>query len=240
VGDDHLGRWLLDELAAVGLGAEVSVVGSEPTGLTVSCEGPQRDRSFLTFLGVNARWGGSALPSDAASCQNLLLCDYFCMPALRGAPTRELLADVRTGGGHTFFDTAWDADGFGARTRREISELLPHVDVFLPNEAEAMAISGRRGAAQAARELQAVSQGWVVVKLGAEGCLAMGPGGEELAVPAHPVRVVDSTGAGDAFNAGLISALAEGQEWREALESATALAATILARPPGARNRRAA
>ena len=56
--------------------------------------------------------------------------------------------------------------------------LLPSVDVFLPNEVEACALAGRDGdPAQAARVLQAVSGGWVVVKLGPRGCFAVGPEG---------------------------------------------------------------
>ena len=89
-------------------------------------------------------------------------------------------------------------------------ELLPSVDVFLPNEVEACALADRPGdAAQAARALQVVSGGWVVVKLGPRGCLAVGPDGTEIAVPAPAVTVADTTGAGDAFNAGLVHALAQ-------------------------------
>ena len=63
----------------------------------------------------------------------------------------------------------------------------------------------------AARALQRDSGGWVVVKLGARGCLAVGPGGAELSASAPAVAVAaDTTGAGDAFNAGLVTALSGG------------------------------
>ena len=240
VGDDHLGNWLIEVLGELGLGGELHVVTGGPTGLTVACEAPERDRTFLTYLGVNAGWDLSMIPADAGSSESLLVCDYFLAPALRGAPTRELLAGARERGGRTYFDTAWDPADWPEATRRELLDLLPHVDVFLPNEAEAEAASGEHGSPErAARALQAASGGWVVVKLGARGCFAAGPDGAELRAAAPTVEIVDSTGAGDAFNAGLIAALAEGGSWPEALQAATGLASQIIARPSGGRHRAA-
>jgi sugar/nucleoside kinase (ribokinase family) len=236
VGDDHLGRWLGEQLARFGLDGDLHVLAARATGLTVACEAPARDRTFLTFLGVNAAWEPSMLPDDAADTENLLACDYFCAPLLRGEPTRTLLAGARARGARTFFDTAWDFGGWPPDTRAEVRELLPSVDVFLPNEAEARALSGSDGSIeQVARALQEVSGGWVVVKLGARGCYACGPDGASIGEPAAPVQVVDSTGAGDAFNAGLIAALAEGLDWPAALKAAGELAGRILARAPGVR-----
>ena len=74
----------------------------------------------------------------------MLVCDYFCAPAMRGEPTRLLLQTARELGARTYFDTAWDTDGFTAATREEIHAILPLVDVFLPNEAEARALDGHR------------------------------------------------------------------------------------------------
>jgi sugar/nucleoside kinase (ribokinase family) len=110
--------------------------------------------------------------------------------------------------------------------------LLPSVDVFLPNEVEACALADGTGdAAAAARVLQSQSGGWVVVKLGPRGCVAVGPDGVEIAVPAPAVAVADTTGAGDAFNAGLVASLARGAGWHEAVTVATHFATTIVARP---------
>jgi len=236
LGDDRLGHWMAEQLDVFGLAGDLHLQAGAATGLTVACEAPGRDRTFLTFLGVNASWDGEMLPADAGKTENLLVCDYFCAPAMRGAPTRELLGRARAAGARTFFDTAWDPGGWDAGTRREVLDVLPSVDVFLPNEAEARSLTDEADAAVAARRLQKTSGGWVIVKLGARGCLAAGPSGAELAVAAEPVEVLDSTGAGDAFNAGLIAALARGESWTVALGEATALAARILARPPDDRH----
>jgi sugar/nucleoside kinase (ribokinase family) len=232
VGDDQLGAWMREQLAPAGLADELVVVAGETTGLTVALESPARDRSFLTYLGVNARWDPATIPDDALTCDNLLLCDYFVAPPLRGEPARRLLDTARARGARTFLDTSWDPDGFSSETRAEVSALLPSVDVFVPNEVEARALAnGTDDAVRAAHALQVVSGGWVVVKLGPRGCVAVGPDGAELAVPAPAVTVADTTGAGDAFNSGLVQALADGASWHDALATATRFATEIIARP---------
>jgi sugar/nucleoside kinase (ribokinase family) len=244
IGEDQLGDWMRAQLGPAGLADELVVIAGQASGLTVALESPARDRTFLTYLGVNARWEPAMIPDDALTCENLLLCDYFVAPPLRGEAARRLLDTARARGGRTFFDTTWDPEGFSSETRAEVLGLLPSVDVFLPNEVEAHAIAGPEGVAgdaddglRAARALQAVSGGWVVVKLGPRGCVAAGPDGAELAVSAPAMTVADTTGAGDAFNAGLIGALARGADWEEALTAATRFATTIISRPSNGRYR---
>ncbi len=199
--------------------------------MTVACEAPGHDRSFLTSLGAAERWELAQVPPDAVAADSVLVCDYFCAPALRGEPTASLLGAARARGARTFFDTAWDPAEFAPSTRDEVMALLALADVFLPNEAEARALAGVSDPRAAARALQRESGGWVVVKLGPAGCHAAGPDGVELAERAPVVDVVDTTGAGDAFNAGLVAALAGGLDWPGALHAATRLASTIVARP---------
>jgi argininosuccinate lyase len=235
IGEDRLGRWMLDELPD-GLAEELYVSDAGRTGLTVACEAPGRDRTFLTYLGVNDTWSLAMIPADALASRHVLFCDYFCAPSLQGDAAHELLSTAREAGATTYFDTAWDPRGWPDPTREEVARLLPLVDVFLPNQAEACALAGvTDSVTEAARTLQRASKGWVVVKLGARGCLAVGPDSAQLEAPAPRTAVIDSTGAGDAFNAGLIAALADGRDWRSALGAATSLATQIVSRPSDAR-----
>jgi sugar/nucleoside kinase (ribokinase family) len=57
VGEDHFGRFILEELAAAGIEGEVSVLPEEPTGITIAFQAPGRDRSFLTLLGSLEAFG---------------------------------------------------------------------------------------------------------------------------------------------------------------------------------------
>jgi len=221
-----------EELEPWGLADELVVLDSEPSGLTVALESPVRDRTFLTYLGVNKLWELSMIPADALSCDYLLFCDYFVAPRLQGEAGRGLLDAARAAGARTYFDTAWDPDNFAPKTRAQLRALLASVDVFLPNEAEARAIAGEGDVHAAGRALQEASGGWVVVKLGARGCLAVGPGGEELSASPPAVAVAaDTTGAGDAFNAGLVTALSADRDWGAAIEAATRFATEIVSRP---------
>jgi sugar/nucleoside kinase (ribokinase family) len=236
VGDDHFGRWILEQLSEAGLADDIAIDPEQPTGLTVAVEAPERERSFLTYLGVTGTANAAIVPHASLAADHVLLCDYFCAPALRGEPTRRLLATARELGARTYFDTAWDPEGFQAETRDELYAILPLVDVFLPNEAEACALAGTDSVTKAGRALQRRSGGWVVIKLGADGCMAFGPHGGRLASPAPVVEPTDTTGAGDAFNAGLVAALAAGQDWPAALAAATGLASSVVARPSNNRH----
>ncbi|MFE9447671.1 ribokinase [Streptomyces sp. NPDC006739] len=111
-------------------------------------------------------------------------------------------------------------------------ELLEAVDLLVPNEYEAVTLTGRtdpRDAAIALLEL--VPE--VVVTLGAAGSLYVSRHAEPLVVPAPRVTAVDSTGAGDTFAGALAVALAEEKPVREALTWAAA-AASISVQRPGA------
>jgi argininosuccinate lyase len=231
VGDDALGRYLLDGLAAHGLGSNVRIVADARTGVSLGFEDTGRERSFLIALGSLATMSAEEIPPDAMRAASVLLCGYFTMPRLRGAPTRELLDTARGAGATTCFDPGWDPDGWPEATGDEIRRLLPGVDVFLPNELEASSLTGHADAVGAARALQELSGGWVVVKRGPDGCVAAGPDGTEHAVEAPAVRVADTTGAGDAFDAGLMIALSEGEPFEAALAFGTRVASSVVSRP---------
>src|SRR5438477_735952 len=178
VGDDPAGDIVLEELRGYGVDASRINRGGEPTGVSVAFEEPGRDRSFLISLGCLAGFDSSTVPPDAVEADLVLICGYFNLPAMRGQEAMGLLRRVKQAGGKTLLDTGQDHDGWPARTREEILELLPLVDVFLPNLSEAELCSGEGDPLTAAKGLQRESGGWVVVKLGGDGCLAVGPGGQ--------------------------------------------------------------
>ncbi|SOD87264.1 ribokinase [Streptomyces sp. Ag109_G2-15] len=108
-------------------------------------------------------------------------------------------------------------------------ELLAATDLLVPNEYEAVTLTGRTDPREAAAALlDVVPQ--VVVTLGATGSLYLARGAEPLVVPAPRVKAVDSTGAGDTFVGALAVALAEEKPVREALSWAAAAAALSVQR----------
>ena len=230
VGDDDAGRWVASELERLGLAQDVQVVPGKATGISIALEAPQRERAFLTAYGVLSTYGVADVPSDAMTGDLVLLTGYFSLPGLRGDGTREILRRAKSAGAQTFFDTGWDPDEWRGGAVAEVLGMLSLVDVFLPNEAEALALTGETDPAAAAAVLATHCPGWVVVKLGPRGLIASGPNGETLSITAPPVQAVDTTGAGDSLAAGLLSSLADGHDMATALATGVRVASTVVGR----------
>jgi len=92
-----------------------------------------------------------------------------------------------------------------------LAPLLAVTDWFVPNGDQILALTGREEPADAIKDVQALGATAVAVTCGADGCLVAGPGGRAPeALPALPVEVVDTTGCGDGFTAGLLTGLLAG------------------------------
>ena len=230
VGDDDAGRWIASELERLGLEEDVRIVPGEATGISIALEAPERERAFLTAHGVLSTYGISDVPSDAWEADLVLLTGYFSLPGLRGDGTLKILQNAKHAGARTFFDTGWDPEEWAGDAAREVLAMLPHVDVFLPNESEAFALTGETDAAAAAVALTVHCPGWVVVKLGARGLLAAGPSGARLTIDAPAVTAIDTTGAGDSLVAGLLAGLADGHDVESALSTGVRVASTVVGR----------
>ena len=137
-----------------------------------------------------------------------------------------VLRRARAAGLTVSLDPGWDP-------REVFVDLVPvldAVDVFLPNEEEALRISGAPDVDGALAAL-AARVPLVVVKRGPRGAVAA-EDGRTLAVAASPVEVVDATGAGDGFNAGFLWARLAGRPVEECLR-AGAFAGAAATRAPG-------
>ncbi|MGK9220457.1 ribokinase [Microbacterium barkeri] len=115
----------------------------------------------------------------------------------------------------------------------EAARLLPLVDILVPNESEALALSGASDVETAARRLSEQAS-TVIVTRGSAGALIARAGEIALAVPARAVEAVDTTGAGDTFVGVLVAWLTRGEPLEAAVEAATAAAAIAVTRPGAA------
>jgi len=198
VGDDLFGRFMLDALAARGV--DVAAVVVDPavkTGVSVILSRGE-DRAILTFPGsiaaLRAEHVDLALLGRA---RHLHLGGYFLLDRLRPA-VPGLFAAARSAGLTVSLDTNYDPAGKWAGLER----VLARVDILLPNEAELLAISGVADV-EAGLAALAGRVGVVALKRGAAGGMAR-RGAEVVRSAAPPARVVDTTGAGDSFNAGFV------------------------------------
>jgi len=143
------------------------------------------------------------------------------LPGIDGAPAGEILRRAREHGALT------TADFLGVRgdgVEAQLAHSLPHVDIFMPNDGEAMMVAGDPDVETAARRLRDLGARCVIVKCGADGCLIADDDGERR-LPAHNAPVVDTTGCGDAFCAGVIVARCAGWEIDDAARLACATGA---------------
>ncbi|WP_129789172.1 carbohydrate kinase family protein [Promicromonospora panici] len=218
VGADTFGTFTLDALRACGVDVgSVEVADGEPTGLSVILSTPA-DRAILTVPGTIPTLTGERVTEvlDARSARPGLLhvASYFLQPGLaRALPG--VLARARAQGWTTSLDTNWDP----AQLWAGLDEVLGHLDLLLPNRNELRAIAGALGESAGPHEsLDDVELATrlarcgprVVVKDGADGGWSVGADGDVVRAPGVAVDVVDTTGAGDSFDAGYLAALAHG------------------------------
>jgi sugar/nucleoside kinase (ribokinase family) len=227
VGDDAAGREAAEGLRAEGVDARLAIDPARPTGTCVVLVEPGGERSMLPDAGANAGLEAVALPGDAT---HLHLAGYALLhPGSRPA-ARALLAAARSAGLGVSVDpsSATPLRRTGAAT---FLEWVGAVDLLVPNRDEAAVLTGMPDPKAAARALTSHARE-VVVKLGAQGALWT-DGETQVRAPAVDVLVTDTTGAGDAFAAGLLAARLAGAEPADALGAACALAAEAVGREGG-------
>ena len=225
VGDDDHGRRVLSQLAADGVDVSAMVVDPElPTGVTVVLS-TGTERAYATYRGAMARLCAEEVPARLLTgADHLHVGSFYLQPGLRPG-LRGLFQAARAAGLTTSLDPGWDPLD---EWLPDILDVLDHVDVFIPNLVEALAIS------RAAAPLEAVSclgrhARRVIVKAGAQGCLVWQQG-QSLSVPGFVVSVRDVTSAGDVFNAGFLYGFLCGWDTGEAARFANACGAMAVGR----------
>ncbi|MCS6825570.1 MAG: carbohydrate kinase family protein [Caldilinea sp.] len=199
VGYDPIGDFLLDALTARGIDvAGVRRDQTVKTGLTtVLSRGV--DRAMLTYLGTLATLRLPDIDMEIiAQARHLHLGSFYMLDALR-PDIPHLFVEAKAHGLTVSLDTNYDPTEQWAGG---INEALAHVDIFLPNETELKAIA-RCDEWRTALAKLAARTSIVAVKRGGEGA-AVQRGTQIIETAAPKVQVVDTTGAGDSFNAGFV------------------------------------
>ncbi|MEU4163839.1 sugar kinase [Actinoplanes sp. NPDC026670] len=215
VGDDTFGALVRAQLAELGVTLLAADGRGAPTGLTVVLSEPD-DRGMLTLPGtISALRPGDITDELLHRAGHVHVASLYLQPAL-AAGLAGVFRRARAAGITTSLDTNWDP----SEKWESLAEILEHTDVFLPNAAELRAITRIDDPDEAAAALVAAGT-TVVMKDGARGARAWWPGGG-CAAPGRDVDVVDTTGAGDSFNAGFLAARLSGAEMTEAVAWAAA------------------
>jgi sugar/nucleoside kinase (ribokinase family) len=220
VGSDAWGDLCLKSLRDVGIDCSfVSRDETLTTGITVSITWA-KDRALLTYLGSIAALQASDISNECLrGCRHLHVSSFFLQRALRPG-LKSLLARAHENGLTTSVDPGFDPEEAWGR---DLIDTLSEVDVFFPNEIELTAISGHENRIKA---LQSLENGrtLTVAKLGSDGCMTL-RNGEIVSMPGFPITPVDTTGAGDTFNAGFLHAWLSGAGLQESMRFGSACGA---------------
>lgn len=222
VGRDLMGTFLIQELEKCGV---------ETTGVRQSA----KDATPFTFVGIHAKGDRTFIHTPGANktlsiedfdlkrlldTDFLLYQDLWALPRLDAFSGVELLSMARKAGVVTLLDECW---GFGPN-RVVFESMVPHCDYVLPSLDDMQAIYPGATPEDIAARLLDLGAGTVALKKGADGAM-LAYGKERECLPAFSANVVDTTGAGDCWNAGFIAGLAQGEDSLTAARIANACAA---------------
>jgi sugar/nucleoside kinase (ribokinase family) len=227
VGNDALGRMLLKKAKGFGIPLKgIRVSSTEKTSACIALVNRSGERVFIYFGGANEKFFRGDL--DEALFRRARIVHFggvFDTPGIEGAVLAEILRDARTDGIITSMDVTWDNEGIWLP---KIREALPYLDYFLPSINEVKEMLGTSDPVKAASELLAMGVRNVAVKLGADGCY-IASAEVKMHVPGFPPsKVVDTTGAGDAFVAGFIAGVVKKWTLRECARLGNAVGALAV------------
>ena len=246
-------RWLAHQqvavtlVARVGAGdhqsisAELSLYGVDalladdpelPTGTLINLSEPGRERSFFTDRGANKNLAIEDVRAADLPRADLVLLSAYVMFSETGRRTaKQTIAWAQKAG----VRIAVDAASAGYISDLGVSQFLSltaGVDLLLANAQEAQLLSGAENPVEQVERLLG-NYPQVVIKQGAKGAIASAPDGGIISCAAEPTACVDSTGAGDAFAAGFLSARLNGKLLADGLAAGNRAAALAISRVGG-------
>lgn len=226
VGNDPFGRIVREMLEGYQIDTSAMKVSpSRPTSQTMIVNVAGQDRRFIHIFGANADFNAADIPSDLVGrCKVLYVGGYLLMPALSQDELVPIFAAARKAGAKTVLDVATPGK---ADYLSKLTRLLPHVDVFLPNNDEAELILAEHDPLRQAEAFRKIGAGTVVITMGGEGALLVNDR-VRLRAGVYPVEYVDGSGGGDAFDAGYIYGLLHGLDAEGCLKVASALGASCV------------
>lgn len=226
VGNDLFGNIVREMLTQDGV--ETSGIMNTPgadTSQTMIVIVKGEDRRFVHTFGANARLTADDIPIDRLNgIKVLYVGGYLLMPSLQQEGLVQLFKMAQTAGVKTVLDVG--IPGPGEYTSR-LAELLPHVDVFLPNDDESEIILGESDPCQQALRFHEMGAKTVVITCGEHGSYLVNDH-ERLVSGIFKMDYVDGSGSGDAFDAGFIVGMLRGLDARGCLSMASALGASCV------------
>jgi sugar/nucleoside kinase (ribokinase family) len=214
LGHDNFGDHIISSLKSRGVDT-THIIRSvkHATGTTIVLNYGE-DRAMVTYQGAMKYMTMQDIPEDLfSSCRHLHLSSVFLQPGLTD-DLGKLFQKAKSFGLTTSIDPQWDP---AEKWEIGIQQLLPYVDVFMPNIKELCALTGAADLKEALNKIKSHSN-IVVVKNGSEGAYLWDGSQLMHQPPFLNKEVVDSIGAGDSFDSGFIHKYLQGKSLKECLE----------------------
>jgi sugar/nucleoside kinase (ribokinase family) len=241
VGDDQFGRFLVDTLQSNGVNTQNLVSTSKaPTAIAFVALSPTKKPDFFFYRNpcADLLLAQEDLPHDWLEQTKLL---HIGSVSLTREPSRQATmraAEIVTrSDAIVTFDPNLRLDLWSngiKECRQEVLRILPFTDFFLPSMEELLLLMETQDLQEAIHNLVEIGPRVTCIKMGTDGILVVNASSngapEKFKQAAFPVEVADTTGAGDAFNAGLITGLVEGLPLKKAVEQGNAVAALAITR----------
>jgi sugar/nucleoside kinase (ribokinase family) len=207
VGKDSFGDLVCSSLEAKGVATHFIGKGETPTGATI-CMNYGEDRANLTYQGSMDVMGFDQIDQSVFKlAKHIHLSSLFMQSALL-RDIHKVLDAAAENGCTVSLDTQWDPM---EKWALDYPAVLPKITVFMPNEKELCALTGKASLEDAIAEVLPYLGGIMLVKCGSKGSLLVKKDGSRKLLPAFLNKnVVDAIGAGDSFNSGFVSAFVKG------------------------------
>lgn len=225
VGDDEKADWVLLTLEKHGIDASaMQRLKGVPTSATILNVRPNGDRPALHVRGASDHFDVPPSAYDQVFDAPIIhLGGTGLLKRLDGPASALLLKEAKRRGRTVTFDLI----AASAETLGIVEPLLPYIDYFMPSIEEARDMSGQSSPEDCARFYLDRGATACVFTLGGEGAFYAHQDGTRLKSPAYEVKVVDTTGCGDAFDAGFIAALHHKMDAETSLRFAQAAAGLV-------------
>src|SRR6185312_2827129 len=225
VGTDDMGDWFVAKLKKYGLDSErVRRDGSVQTSSTILPVRPNGERPALHVPGTAAVFRVADEDLDAALDATVVhVGGTGLLKSFDGEPTVRLLKRAKDLGRTTSFDLIQATP----ETIALVEPCLPYIDYFVPSIDEASEMAHEKDPAKVAAYFQGKGVRNCILTLGGDGVYVAPHDGEAFHLPAFDINVMDTTGCGDSFTAGIIVGIVKGWDLKQSARFASAVAARV-------------
>ena len=229
IGEDQFGSFIIEELRRKGVNDEhVCKSKLYKTGITVVMNYDQ-DRANVTHCGAMNALKIQHIPLEKLKEFNHLhISSFFLQQGLKG-DIPLIFRKAKDAGLSTSLDLQFDPD---EKWDFDYKDCLPFVDIFLPNEAEVLAITGQTRVEDAIAKIKPYAN-YIALKLGEKGSRLFYDDEEIFQPPFLNKQFQDAIGAGDSFNAGFIQKFLEGASMKECLRNGNLMGSLNTTRAGG-------